>query len=66
MAKQILLPVEDARRIADLLRDGEGGEAEFYADMLDEHADEHAFDDRWSEIGPIDEFLSENQTADEL
>lgn len=66
MAKQILLPVDDARRIADLLRDGEGGEADFYADYLSEHADKHSFDDRWDEIGPMDEFLAENQTADEL
>lgn len=60
MTEQILLPAEDARRVAELLRDGEGGEADVYADFLREHADEHAFDDRFTDIGPIDEFIDDH------
>ncbi|AFK20837.1 hypothetical protein E6P09_18860 (plasmid) [Haloferax mediterranei ATCC 33500] len=56
MVEQILLPARDARRIAGLLREVENddkGEAGYYADLLDDHADEHAFEDHFTDIGPI-------------
>ena len=57
MGETILLATEDARRIAELLEDLNEPEARMYANLLTDHAEKHAFDDRWSEIGPLDEFI---------
>jgi len=57
MSDTILVATEDARRIADLLGELDDPEAALYANFLVEHADKHSFDDRWSEIGPLDEFI---------
>ncbi|ELZ98083.1 hypothetical protein C440_02508 [Haloferax mucosum ATCC BAA-1512] len=58
MAEQILLPVSDAQRIAELLREVESDEeASFYADLLEEHATDHSFEDHFTDIGPIDEVV---------
>lgn len=57
MSDTILVAAEDARRIADLLDEVDDPEAMLYSNFLREHADEHAFDDRWSEIGPLEEFI---------
>lgn len=63
MAEQILLPADDARRIGELLRDFDDDEAEHWANLLHDHAEEHAFEDRFSEIGPIDEVVECAQEA---
>lgn len=60
MTDHVLLPAADARRIAKLLQKVDGDEAEMYADLLEDHAENHAVDDRWTEIGPLDEFIKQH------
>ena len=50
----------DARRIAGFLREVEGEDAEetrYYANFLDEHADDHSFEDHFTDIGHIDKVV---------
>jgi len=50
MAEQILLPASDAKRVAELLREVNAEEARFYADLLEEHADTHSFEDHFAGV----------------
>lgn len=60
MTDQVFLSAGDAKRIAKLLQGVEGDEAEMYADLLKDHAKNHAVDDRWTEIGLLDEFIEQH------
>lgn len=49
-----------ARQIAELLEEVDDEKATYYAELLEEHAEDHSFEDRFEEIGPLDEFIKQH------